>query len=330
MGPDADPDVAAEPTGTVPAAERVPGWVVVYLKGVAMGTADSVPGVSGGTIALVVGIYERLVTAIAAVDPAVLRHALRPHDAGERAALAADLREMDVPFLLALGAGIVTALVVVARGMDVALESHTALTYGFFFGLIGASVVVLYGEVSVDTPRRVLLAVAGFLAAFALTGETAAGAPHSPVVLFAVGAVAATAMVLPGVSGAFLLVVFGQYDYMVGLLSELTDRVAAVPTGGDPAAVVEPATTAATFAAGAAVGLLTVAHVIRWALDRYRGATLTLLVSLMAGGLRLPVERVLEAGAGGPAAIGAVVLAAAVGGAAVLALDRYTDDLDYA
>lgn len=325
-----DADAAAEPTDAVGLADRLPGWVVVYLKGVAMGVADSVPGVSGGTIALVTGIYERLVTAIAAADPRVLAHALRLHDAGERAALVTDLREMDVPFLLVLGAGIVTAVVVATQGLAVALEEHTTLTHAFFFGLIGASAVVLYGEVSLGTPRRVALAAVGVLAAALLTGETAASVPHTAPFVFVAGAIAITAMILPGVSGAFLLLVLGQYEFMVETLEGAIDAVAALAGGGRPDALLGPATTIATFVAGAVVGLLTVAHAIRWALDRYRQATLTLLVSLMAGGLRLPAERVADAWAGTPASAAAVALAAAAGAAAVLALDRYTDDLDYA
>ncbi len=324
----ADADAQADATGTAETT-RLPGWVVVYLKGVAMGLADSVPGVSGGTIALVTGIYERLVTAIASADPRIVTHALRPHDGAERAALLDGLHEMDLPFLLVLGTGIGSAVVVASQGLAVALETHTGLTYAFFFGLIAASAAVLSGEVSLATPRRATLAAVGVLAAAVLTGETAASAPHTAPVLFVTGAIAITAMVLPGVSGAFLLIVLGQYEFMVETLEAFVDAVAGLATGGRPAALVDPATVVVVFGAGAGVGLLTVAHAIRWALDRYRAATLTLLVSLMVGGLRLPAQRVLASDPTTPAAAAGVVAAATVGAGAVLALDRYTEDLGY-
>jgi len=296
-----------------------------------MGAADSVPGVSGGTIALITGIYERLVAAITALDPRLLRSALRVHTAEGRERFRAGLVRADIAFLLVLGAGIVTAVVTVSRVMEVALAEYRALAFAFFFGLIAASAVVLYGEVSLGTPRRVLAGALGFLLAFAITGITSSGAvPHSPPIVFLAGAIAITAMILPGISGAFLLLLLGQYDHFVSTLSTFVDRLLALATGGDPAALVDPAVTVGSFVTGAAVGIVSVAHVIRWALATYRAATLTFLVSLMVGSLRLPATEVLQHGAPwSPGAAAAVVAAALVGATLVLGLDRYTDDLDY-
>jgi putative membrane protein len=306
-------------------------WLGVYLRGICMGAADAVPGVSGGTIALITGIYERLIAAITALDPRLLGDALGVHTAEGRERFVAGLVRADVAFLVVLGLGVVTAVVTVSRVMELALHAYRAETFAFFFGLIAASAVVLYGEVSVDTPGRVGAAVLGFAAAFVLAGVTEGSAvPHSPAVIFGAGAVAITAMILPGVSGAFLLLLLGQYDHLVTTLSDFVDRLLAVATGGDPGALVDPAVTVVSFVAGAAVGLLTVAHVIRWALSNYRAATLTFLVSLMVGSLRLPVAEVLENGAPWtPVSVGSVLALALVGAVLVLGLDRYTDDLDY-
>ena len=305
-------------------------WLSVYLKGFFMGAADSVPGVSGGTIALITGIYERLVGAIAAVDREFFAAATRLHTAEGRVAFTDQLRELDLPFLVALGLGIVSALITVTRVMHAALDGYPAPTNAFFFGLIAASAVVLYRHVSLDTPGRIAAAIVGFLLAFLLSGRVVGTSPHTPVVVFLVGTVAVSAMILPGVSGAFLLYLFGQYEFLSGRLETFVDAVLAVPSGGGVASIVDSGTTVVTFVAGAAVGLLTIAHVIEWAFERYHAATLTFLVSLMVGALRLPVELVLAARTDwSPIGVVVVLLAGLVGGAAVLVLDHYTDDLAY-
>ena len=160
-------------------------WVVVYFKGVFMGAADAVPGVSGGTIALITGIYERLITAITSLDPTALRYLPRVHRRTERAEFRAALIEMDIPFLFALGAGVVTALITVSRVMYYAFETYPGLVAALFFGLIAASAIVLYEHVSLDSPRRVAVALFGFVLAFALSGPEVSGSlPNSPVFVF--------------------------------------------------------------------------------------------------------------------------------------------------
>jgi len=301
-------------------------WLAIYLKGFFMGSADTVPGVSGGTIALITGIYERLIEALTAVDPRVLRDVARLHEAEGREAIRTHLIRMDIVFLLTLGVGMMTAVVSLSHALERAVEAYPAQTYAFFFGLIGASAAVLYDQVDVTTPKRVTVAVAGVSLAAAVSGEASAGVSHAlPVVLFA-GALAVCAMILPGVSGAFLLILVGQYEYMLGALNRFTDSLADLARGGSVAAVVDAVPPVVTFISGALVGLLTLARVIDWALANYRIATLTFLVSLMVGGLRLPVERVMSNS--GVTAL--TVLAAVAGGLLVLGVDHFTDDLEYA
>ena len=318
----------SRPTETTVSGIAVPWWLSVYLKGAAMGAADTVPGVSGGTVALIVGIYERLVTAITELDPLAVVLLGDVHTSAGRAALVTRLREMEVPFLLALGGGILTAVVTLSRLLATALDRFPALTFAFFFGLIAASAVVLYGEVDVGTPRRAAVAIGGVVAAFLLTGPIAAALPSTLPVVFLAGAVAISAMVLPGISGSFLLLVLGQYTFMVDTLRRLVDAALALATGGARANLAGPGAVVITFCAGALVGLLTVAHAIRWALNHYRAATLTLLVSLMVGALRLPATRVAESVAAPSMSVVVGLLAAGAAGAAlVLGLDRATADL---
>jgi len=306
-------------------------WLAVYLKGACMGAADTVPGVSGGTIAMILGVYERLIRALTAFDPRLLRHFPRVHTSEGRAALAFDLQSMDAPFLLILGAGVLSAAATVATAMNFAYNEYPVPTFAFFFGLIAASAVVLYRNVDVGTPRRLAVALAGFAFAFVLTGATVEGAfPTTPLTLFLVGSIAISAMVLPGVSGAFLLLILGQYEFVSGLPRAVAEAAAATVRGGDPAALVDAAIPFISFMLGALVGVFSVAYGVRAALKRYRKATLAFLVSLMVGALRFPAEQVVsEAAAFTPSVIAIVFVSGLLGALAVICLDWYTDDLEY-
>jgi putative membrane protein len=306
-------------------------WAAVYLKGAAMGAADAVPGVSGGTIALITGIYERLVAAIAALDPrealALLPLLPRLGRAEERATFTDSVVEMDVPFLALLGVGVVSAVVTVANLVDYARHAHPAVTFAFFFGLIAASVVVLIGEVEADTPGRVAAGVLGFALAFVVSGLGQGNLlPNGLWVMFFVGAVSICAMVLPGVSGSLLLLTFGKYDTMTSAVSDATGAL----FDGALDAAIEPVATLVVFSVGALLGLLTFARAVEWALQHYRAATLTFLVALMAGALRAPVIRISDATtAWNVGTVAPILVAALVGAGLVLVLDATTDDLDY-
>jgi len=305
----------------------------VYLRGLAMGAADAVPGVSGGTIALITGIYERLIAAVTAIEPSRLRNLLAGVQTDHRSDAVDAFRAMDAGFLLALGAGIATAVITVLRIVNVLLETNPVETYGFFFGLIGASAVVLYSEVSLATRGRQLAAIAGFAAAFLLSGYAAGALGSSVPVIFFAGSVAVSAMILPGVSGSLLLLMIGQYDYMSTALSEFTDAVFALLNGAGVDQLIETATPVVTFMTGAVVGLFTVAHTVRWALEHYREATLAFLVSLIVGALRAPVEQstiaLAEAGlVWTTETIGLFVVFAIGGAITVVAVDRLAGGIE--
>ncbi|MGQ3410849.1 DUF368 domain-containing protein [Natrinema sp. LN54] len=305
-------------------------FLVVYLKGFSMGSADVVPGVSGATIALILGIYDRLIRAITAIDPRAFRSAVRVSDPAERAALRAELERIDARFLLALGLGIGTAIVVLSELLYTAVTEYPVPTYGFFFGLIAASAVVLYGEIERWTGRRVAVSVAGIGLAAAVTGITQAGVSHGPAMVVLAGAVAVCAMILPGVSGSLFLLILGQYEYMTGTVSALIDGLLGLLDGDGLAPVLETGTVVALFALGAIVGLFTMAHAVRRALERYRTATLAFLVSLMVGALRLPiVEVATNLGAAPAERPAATVVAGILGAGVVVVVDRYTTDIEY-
>ena len=305
----------------------------VYLRGLCMGAADAVPGVSGGTIALITGIYERLLAAITAVEPTRLPRLLGGVTPGGRADAAAALEEMDGPFLLALGAGIATAVVSVLRLLSTLLQTNPVETYGFFFGLIGASAVVLAGEVSLSSRRRQATAVVGVGLAFVVSGYAAAALESSLPVVFVAGAIAISAMLLPGVSGSLLLLMLGQYAYMTSTLRRLTDAIGAALRGDGAADLFAAAPPVVAFLAGALVGLFTVAHAVRWALAHYREATLVFLVSLIVGALRAPVVQAglaldAEGAAWTTEAVALFAASALLGALAVVAVDRLAGGIE--
>lgn len=306
------------------------GWVSVFLKGMCMGAADTVPGVSGGTIAVILGIYNRLIAALTALDPRAIRHVRNIHTREGRASLTRELLRVDTPFLFVLGAGVLTAAATIATAMNVAVTQYPAPTYAFFFGLIAASAVVLYRYIDARTPGRMLVASIGFLLAFLVTDPSLSGATSTTLpTLFLAGAIAISAMVLPGISGAFLLLIMGQYEYVSGIPRAVVDGVLAA-ISGDFSALIDSLVPFIVFMGGAFVGLFSVAYAVRAALERFREATLVFLVSLMVGALRLPIHEVTENVAVISVTTSIIVIAPAVFGAvAVLIFDRYTEDLQY-
>lgn len=305
----------------------ITGWGTVFAKGLFMGTADAIPGVSGGTIALITGIYERLVTAIAAIDLASVRDLLVALVHRDRGALRSEANSLDLAFLSVLATGIATAVIVVSRLLAVGLETFRAPTNAFFFGLIAASAIVLYTEISLTSPRQWLAAGLGILTAAWVTGVTAGGGfGHTLPIVFAAGIVTSSAMLLPGISGAALLYILGQYEYLIDTLHAFLGGVA----GADTTTVLAEGVVTGTFLVGVAIGLATIARAVRWAIRSDRETTLTVLVSLMVGALRLPLEEVYDATTQWTlTAVGTLIIAALIGVVLVLGLDRYTDDLDY-
>ena len=328
------PDHAAEERPTL--RESVPPlreWASTFLIGTFMGSADAVPGVSGGTIALIAGVYERLITAITAVTPdAVLGflRALTPLDGGISVGRAVGIfDEVDGWFLVALLGGIVTAVVTVTRVVHVLDQEAPVVLFGFFFGLIAASAVVLLRAISIQSTGAVAAAVVGFLVAFLLSGSAEGLLTGGLAVVFLAGAVAVSAMILPGISGSLLLVILGQYTRLSTALSEFVDGVTGLVTGGSTAAIGAKGPLIVTFIAGGLVGLVTVSRVVRAALDRNREVTLAFLVALVVGALRAPVAELR----GRPDVAFADSLlvffgVAVVGAVFVLALDWYAADFE--
>ena len=235
-----------------------------YLYGLLMGGADIVPGVSGGTVALVLGIYTRLIDSIGRAVASV------PHLARGRPGLAArSVLSVEWTLVVPLGAGVLSAIVIGSAVIPELIEDHPVLMRATFFGFIAASVTLPWRRIrsrSVCTMSVLLLAAIG---AFLFSGlpDTHVVEP-SYLAVFGAAAIAICAMILPGVSGAFLLVVLGMYE---PTLEAVRDR--------DLVYI-------AVFGLGAVVGLALFSSVLRWLLERAHDLTMAALVGLMAGSLR--------------------------------------------
>ncbi len=287
-----------------------------------MGTADAVPGVSGGTIAFITGIYERLIQAVSGLTPKKAQETGQHLLDRDLNSFREHLWSLDVPFLAVLGTGIMTAVIIVLRFMDFAITNYPAPTYGFFTGLIAVSAIVLYSEIDFKTIGRKMAAVTGFSLAFIASGFGASAPGHTLPLLFISGLIAVSGMVLPGISGSLILVIFGQYDYMSATLTEFTSAVPEALTSFSLAPVQETAVPITVFITGAFAGLFTTVHGVRKALELRREATMVFLVSMIAGGTRAPILQLDEALASENVAWASVLpefsAAAVAGGLAIL------------
>ncbi|WP_066954734.1 DUF368 domain-containing protein [Methanoculleus thermophilus] len=186
----------------------------IYLRGLAMGACDVIPGVSGGTIALITGIYERLVGAIGSIDPASVKHLFR----GDFRSFRADIEKIDIPFLIVLLAGIGTAFLLMSGVILTLLSDYPVATYSFFLGLILASAVAIFLEIRSPNAATVAYLIVGTGAGYLLGGLGHLDIGHSLPILFFTGMVALCAMVLPGISGAYMTLVLNQYEFMLAAL----------------------------------------------------------------------------------------------------------------
>jgi putative membrane protein len=247
-----------------------------YLSGLLMGAADIVPGVSGGTVALLLGIYERLLSAISGIGPKSVSAVFRGR--WREAATMIDLR-----FLVALAAGIATGIVSLAHLMQYLLTERTQLTMSLFFGLIAASGVLVIRLVRTHTSFQTGICLALGIAAALLAGwvvTTDALKPHEGLgYYFICGAVAICAMILPGISGAYILLLMGRYEQITFALKEF---VGGLLHGRFESQYL---LTIGVFVAGCATGLVLFSRVLKWLLAQRPSETMSLLAGFMIGSL---------------------------------------------
>lgn len=233
----------------------------IFLTGFAMGSADIVPGVSGGTIAFIAGIYENLLDAIKSFNFKAIRLAL-----GFK--IRELLAHIPLAFLIALGLGILGAILTLSTALESALEHYPTFVFAFFGGLILASIIAIATKVKWNTATIIALVI-GAVFAFVLVGlNPLENADHSLPVLFFSGMIAICAMILPGISGSFILLILGQYQFVLGAVRAL-----------DIASL-------ASVALGCVVGIVGFSRILSWLLKHYEAITVAALVGFMLGSLR--------------------------------------------
>lgn len=249
---------------TVPCAHRRPPkfYSLLFAKGMAVGAADLVPGVSGGTIAFISGIYEELIDSLRNLRPELLV-------IGYRQGFGAMWREANATFLATLLAGMLCSIFSLARVIAWVLEAHPILIWSFFFGLIVASIVFIARRYTrFGWPERAALLIGTGLG-FMIVYSPPLQMHHSLPVVFFSGALAACAMILPGVSGTFILMLLGMYRTVL-------DGV----VGGDIPLLL-------TFACGAVTGLLIFSRFLSWLLHHYHDTTMATMTGFLVGSLAL-------------------------------------------
>lgn len=246
----------------------VKDFIYTALKGFAMGAANVIPGVSGGTIAFITGIYERLISALKNFDLGAVKLIV-----GGKFKQAAE--RVDLVFLLALGVGAVVSIVTLAKFLSWGFENYPVLIWAFFFGLIAASIPLVGKMVQKWSPLVIGLGILGCALAVSLVFLTPAQENSHPIYLGLCGVVAICSMIIPGLSGSFVLVLMGNYKLImldsVNALSELKL--------GEALPVLIP------VGLGAVVGLIVLSRVLNWLFKNYHNEAVGLITGFVLGSL---------------------------------------------
>lgn len=244
-----------------PSARSFPDYLVLAVKGFCMGASDVVPGVSGGTMAFILGIYEELIEAIKSFDFKSLKLLVTLK-------LRSFLDRFAWPFLMSVGIGILTAIFSLATGLSWLLQNRPVFIWSFFLGLILASVLSVSRRVEVWRLSTWFSLLGGIIGIYFFVGLVPVTTPNEPWFLFLAGALAICAMILPGISGSFILVLLGKYRFVLEAVSQRDFY------------------TLFLVALGACVGIIFFSRLLSWLFKRYHDLTVALLTGLMLGSLR--------------------------------------------
>lgn len=242
-------------------------YIPNILKGAAMGIAEVIPGVSGGTIAFITGIYEQLLNTIKAFSPSLL---VVFKDKGVKGVW----EEIDGVFLTTLLIGMAGGVLVGIFGITFFLENYPILVWAFFFGLIIASAIYIGRQLTHWGAGEIGLLILGAVVAYGITILTPAEGSTSLPLVFVAGAIAISALILPGISGSFILLLMGMYTIIIPTMKKALTTL-------DPASLI----VAFVFALGCLTGLMTFSRVLSWTFENFRNQTLAILTGFMVGSL---------------------------------------------
>jgi putative membrane protein len=259
--------------------------LIITLKGLAMGAADVVPGVSGGTIAFISGIYQELIDSINNVNISVLKTL-------KNEGLKAAWQQVNGSFLLALLSGIGISILTFSKVITHLLETQPILVWSFFFGLIIASITLIWKEITSWKLVDILFLLIGITVSYYITIARPVSSPDSYWYLFLSGFIAIIAMILPGISGAFILLLMGSYETVIGTINTFREGL----TTANSEILISALLKLGVFAVGAIIGLKSFSKILHWMFANHKNTTLTLLVGFMVGSLNKvwPWKEVLE------------------------------------
>ena len=235
-------------------------YLLLVLKGMSMGAADVVPGVSGGTIAFITGIYEELINSIKSINLSAVKLFFTGRFKEFWAAI-------NGTFLLSVFIGVGISVFSLAKGLEYLLTHYPILVWSFFFGLIVASAIYVSRSIKNWNFGTILSGIIGIAIAYSITVISPAEANTSYLFVFISGMIAICAMILPGISGSFILVLLGMYKFILGAVGDMNLAVIL------------------TFLVGAAIGIVAFSNVLSWLLRKYHNLTIAMLAGFMVGSL---------------------------------------------
>ena len=239
--------------------------LLIFLRGLFMGVADIIPGVSGGTIAFITGIYQRLITALSDLTNIGKLFLKGKWNSG--------FKKLDLALFIPLGLGIALAMFLMSGIVTFLLEDYTGVTFAFFFGLILASAIYIYTHIKKLRFEHFIFLILGGVGSYIINNLASSQTQPTLLYLFFGGMIAICAMMLPGISGAFILLLLNQYDYVVLSIHELNLLVLSV------------------FGLGSLFGLIFFSKLLYYLLKKFKSFTLSFLIGIMLGSLVIPWEK---------------------------------------
>jgi len=243
----------------------------LYFKGVFMGIAEIIPGVSGGTIAFITGIYEELIDSIKSINTNTLKLLLTFK-------FSSFWREINGTFLITLIFGMLTSILIFSRFIVYLLDDHPFKIWGFFFGLIIASGILIFYQIQRLSSTVLFSFLLGLMTSSYIALQAPSNTPNTNFYIFMSGAIAISAMILPGISGSFILVFLSKYEFILKALNSFDTAVISI------------------FLAGCTVGLVTFSRVFSYLFKKYNDVVISVLIGFLGGSLFKiwPFYKVLE------------------------------------
>lgn len=286
--------------------------ILLYLKGFLMGICDIIPGISGGTIAFITGIYSQLINSVKGFSLKLAYDLLTYPITRRSDSLKEDIKQLDLAFLTILMLGIGSAFLVGSRAVKFLMEEHLAYTLSFFIGLILASSKTIFEHIKDHSAKNILFCVLGFILGVVSSLLVPLTVTPSLGYVFLGGFCAINAMFLPGISGAFILLIMGLYEFMVHVLNDVRNNVGYF----------------LVFTAGAALGAFTISRIVSFLFKKNKCRTLYVLLGLVIGALGTPIRKIVETTSFQISTVLILVFWCLLSGALVVLLERYRNAYD--